>query len=384
MIDYLVRGAFGIDNLKLSNPPDSKGPFEWFQDRVALAEVLAEKLGILLVANVQGRTTPPDDYVGHSVVTEFLTSVELDNLLEGFEAAGLYCQAVLDEEGFLHWLNHERFTFPRKYVLVYNLAQNGTGPARLTLVPALCRLYHLPVVDSDSYGVALARHKFHSAAILRYCGLPVARSWWFTTQGWWPEVPAEGLRLIAKLTYESASIGIDQESTFTMRDDASKKLDHLVSTYRQPLTVQEFVPGFEVEVPVFETDEPSTAISVGIELNGQRNLGDSYLTYDDVAKNNYAFYNFGEEQPAAAEETMRVARRAFASLGLAGVGRVDLRVRSDGSPIIIEAACKPHLTRHSSFCFAVQSLSRPYTDLLKFLVGSAAIRHRINYSADQN
>ena len=49
----------------------------WFSDRV----------GVVLVANVKGRTKPIDDYDGDSIITEFLSSSELDDLLAAFEQA---------------------------------------------------------------------------------------------------------------------------------------------------------------------------------------------------------------------------------------------------------------------------------------------------------
>src|SRR2546423_9152335 len=321
------------------------GPPQWFLNRVNAADYLAEKIGVLLVANVQGKTKPVDDYEGDSIITEFLKSTELDHLIEGFQNAGIYCEAVLDEDGFLRWLDEGKAAFPRSYPLVYNLAQNGTGPARLSLIPGLCRLHRLNLIDSDAYAVSLARHKFHAATILKQFGLPVVRSWWLTDQGWWPKAPPEGLRLIAKPTYESASIGIHEDSVFEMEVGTEERLAPRLATYRQPLTVQEFIRGFEIDVPVFGADEPRTTTAVGIELNGKRNLDDSFLMYNEVAHDQYTFYDFADENLSAANKAMLVARKAFRGLGLAGVGRVDFRVRPDGSPIIIEVACKPHLTR---------------------------------------
>lgn len=352
-------------------------PPQWFLDRVSVADFVREKIGVLLVANVQGRTKPIDDYEGDSIISEFLKSTELDDLIEGFGKAGIYCETVLDEEGFLQWLDERQSAFPRLYPLVYNLAQNGVGPARLSLVPGLCRLHRIPLVDSDAYAVALARHKFHCATVIRQAGFPVARSWWFTSQGWWPEAPPEGIRLIAKPTYESASIGINEDSVFEMGAATPDRLAPRLAAYRQPLTVQEFIQGFEIEVPVFEAGGPNTIIAVGIELDGERDLGNSFLMYNEVAGDRYAFYDFADQHAGVAGEAMRVAQEVFRGLGLAGVGRVDFRVRPDGSPIVIEVACKPHLTRHSSFMYAVGDAGGSYSDLLKFLVGSAAQRHGI-------
>lgn len=348
---------------------------KWFADRAMLAESLAEKIGVLVVANVQGKTRPIDDYEQDSIISEFMTSVELDYLVGGFENAGFYCETVIDEQEFIKWAERKRAGFPKPHLLVYNLAQNGTGAARLSLVPGLCRLYGLRLIDSDTYGVAIARHKFHYTMILRQIGLPAARSWWFTNAGWFPSEPPSGMRLIAKPTFESASIGIDEDSVFEMDSKIHKLLSARAASYRQPLIVQEFIKGFEVEVPVFDAGGPQTVSAVGIEVGGRRNLGDQFLTYGEVACDRYAFYDFADENAPAAQEAMRIAREAFQALGLKGVGRVDFRVKPDGTPLIIEMACKPHLTRHSSFTFALRQMGKTQTDLIKFMIGSAVERY---------
>jgi D-alanine-D-alanine ligase len=353
-----------------SRPPD------WLMARIKLGEELSSEVGVVLVANVKGRSQPVDDYQGDSIITEFLSGAELDDIVAYFENANIYCEVLLDENGFLQWLTKGR-PFPRPQFVVYNLAQSGTGPARLTTVAGLCRLYALPQVDSDAYAVAIAQHKFHSLSLLAHFGLPVAKCWSFSRQGWWPEAPPIGLRLIAKPTFESASIGIDSGSVFTMNELAGVALMDRVARYRQPLTVQEFVTGFELEVPVFEAGGPQTLCAIGIELNGQRDLAEQILTYDQVFSDHYGFYNFADEDSATAEAAMTIARKAFFGLGLSGFGRVDFRVGKDGHPRIMEVNCKPHVTRHSGFMHALEMVGCSGIELAKFLIGSTSERYNL-------
>jgi D-alanine-D-alanine ligase len=355
----------------------AKSPPEWFIATTHRGEMLSEEVGIVLVANVKGRTKPSDDYEGDSIITEFLSARELDDIVAYFEEAGLYCEVLLDEEGFLKWLSEGRNKFPRRHPIVFNLAQNGTGPARLTVVAGLCRLLRIPLVDSDAYAVAIAQHKFHALSLLSHFGLPVARCWSFSQRGWWPEVPPEGLRLIAKPTYESASIGVSDDSVFLIEQSVNERLMRRVDAYRQPLTVQEFIEGFEIEVPVLEAGGPQTLAAVGIELNGQRNLADMFLTYDQVFSDSYAFYDFADENNSVALEAMAVARKAFLGLSLSGIGRVDFRINAKGKPLIMEINCKPHVTKHSGFLHALSTVGCTGRDLAKFLVGSTAERYNL-------
>ncbi len=349
---------------------------QWFGQIGEAGRGLADEIGVLLVANVRGKTIPASDYASTTIETEFLTVDELDELISSFHKAGFFVQTILDEEGFIEWLRGSGIQeFPRSRPVIYNLAQNGTGPARLSLVASLARLNGIPLLDSNAYAVALGNHKFHVASILERFGLPVARSWLFDENGWWPSRPPDGTRVIAKPTFDSASIGIDAESVYSVDPGFERKLAERLARLRQPLTVQNFIEGFEVELPVFECGQIRAPRAIGISLDGERLLGDRFLDFDVVFEDEYDFYDFRSEMPVTAEVLCGLAVKAFRCLGMETIGRVDFRVSPDGSPAIIEVASKPHLTRHGS-CYEAVSLDRlGHVDLMAFLAGATAIRN---------
>lgn len=300
-------------------------------------------------------------------------------MVGGFKDAGFYVETLLDEQGFLKWITQDgpaKLRAIRPELYVYNLAQQGTGPARLSLVPSLCNLQGLNLLDSDAYGVAVARHKFHAVSIARAHGLPGAESWWYDRAGWWPSRPPEGKVVFAKPTFESASIGVTRESHLVVRAGIEEKLARMRERYRQSITVQEFVSGYEVEVPIFVDQEPHALMAVGIARGESRRLGDDVLTFDDVYSDSYSFYPFESEDAEAAAKVCRVAEDAVRGLGLRGVARVDFRVTDDGTPVIIELACKPHLVPHSSFWHALRAHNAGPVELCRFLVGAAVGQSR--------
>lgn len=349
----------------------------WFQQRLKRADTLKDTIGVVLVVNVKGRTVPINDYATDSIVTEFLSNRELDDFVQAFEDAGIYCEVVFDEDGFVTWLDKGRKHFCRPQPIVYNVSQNGTGPARFALVPDLCRLHRLPLVDSDAYVAALGQHKYHSISLLEHFGLPVARTWWYTKRGWWPHMPPSHIKLIAKPTLESASVGIRKENISNVNDGFEKQLKTMLECFRQPIVVQEFISGFEVEVPVVEASQPEPCMAVGIEFRGQRNMGEQIMCYDDVFSDSYAFYDFSNESAEATARIMDISRKAYLGLGFAGPARIDFRVSESGEPKIMEVTCKPHLTMHTSFTYAIREMGYAYADLLRYVVGSACERHGI-------
>lgn len=356
----------------------------WFRRGLEIADSLREQIGVVLVTNLKERTAPIDDYTSDSIVTEFLSNRELDDFIVGFEQAGIFCEVVVDEEGFIRWLHEERQRFGRPRPLIYNITQNGTGAARFSLVPGLCRLHGLPLVDSDAYGAALGQHKFHAVSLLEHFGLPVARSWWFTSHGWWPEAPPAGLRVIAKPTLDSASMGIRRDSVCLVDGRLEERVAALSREFRQPITIQEFVPGFEVEIPVLEAEGAETCMAVGIELHGERNLGDGIMAYGDVFADGYSFYDFADVDREQASHLQAAARKAYVGLGFIGPARIDFRVSPSGNIKVMEVTAKPHLTKHTSFMHMIQAMGLPYSDLLKYMVGAAAQKLKVAHSAAQN
>lgn len=347
---------------------------DWFLRCKEVAESLLNLAGVLIVVNVKGKTLPIDDYQGTSIITEFLSGKELDEIVKYFAEANIYAKVIVDEQGFVDWLLNERPNFPRKYCFVYNLAQNGTGSGRLTTIAALCRVYGIPVIDSSPYATAIVHHKYHSLSLLTHFGLPVAKCWGFAKSGWVGGAPPQGLKVIAKPSFESASIGVTDDSVFEVDGSTERRLLEKTAEYRQVLTVQEFVEGFEIEVPVFEAGRPETLCSVGIEFEGKKNLAGRILSYETVFSDDYSFYDLKDLDQAAAKSALETARTAFALLEMSGIGRVDFRLRATGEPLIMEVNSKPHITDHSSFMFALESIGQKGSDLARFLLGSSAIR----------
>ena len=274
---------------------------------------LGEHLTVLLIAGVQGETIPADDYSEQSVETEFLTYGEVEQVLASLRRLDLRVRPFFSELAFMDWIRSRNPDPPAaQYELAYNLAHTNTGPGRKALLPAFCELTGLPYTGSDPHVASLARHKFHTGCILSANNVRVPESWLYRPNGGWlsDRSPAEGTRVIFKLTYESASIGLSADSAPVWDKSLENHLCHLSASFRQPVTVQRFVAGTEAEVPIFCLPKESAPGAVGISLHDRKTLGDQFLTYDDVAKDGYGFWNLEEQMPTVAERLCRTAEKA--------------------------------------------------------------------------
>jgi D-alanine-D-alanine ligase len=340
---------------------------------VGALKLIASDLSIIVVANRQ-TSNSASDYSAHSVQTEYFSDEEIEQIVGAMRGLNLYVQSYFSEDDFIKAVHSGEFdSIPRKLKLVYNAAQTGVGPGRKSLVPAFCQLHNIAITSSDAYVVSLARQKFHTAMVLKSMGLPVAESWcYMPVSGWLQNKrPSQGMKVIMKLTYESASIGLDHMSVCEVDADLDEKIRLITSTYNQPVTVQRFISGLEVEAPVIGLVDGFVPMLVGITIGEDRNLGGRFLTYDLVYAEKYGFYEY---RGKGIENIARVAREVFTTLGIRGIGRIDFRIDESGAFFVIDVATSPHIVRHSTLAYTFRATHRPYPDLISILAALACRR----------
>jgi D-alanine-D-alanine ligase len=360
--------------------------WEQVDSLLACLSNIRDSVAVHLVACVKGATSPVRDFETHSLETEFFSEQELAYLTGCLRDFGLFVRLFTSESSFIECAiqqgAHEK-GFER--IVVYNTAHSGTGAGRKALVPAFCDLKGIAYTGSDPHAASLARHKFHCGCVLRNCGRPVPDSWLYSLQHGWlaGDHPPDGARVILKLTHESASIGLSAESVLIADETLSDRVHAIAAVFKQPVTVQRFIAGREVEVPIVHLDASFAPLVVAISLDGNQVLGDSILTYDVVNDDRYGFSRFGETSEEAANAIRDDALAAAQILGFRGLSRVDFRIDQSGQHYITDLATSPHITPHSSFEFAFRQFGRQ-GKLPLLLIALAAKRARWIQDSDQN
>lgn len=239
-------------------------------------------------------------------------------------------------------------------------------------MPAFCRLTGLPIWNSDPYVVSLARHKFHVSCIFRNVGIPSPETWLYSLEHSWvfDRRPPSGVPVIAKACFESASVGLTANSVGEFDEDFEQAVHDSAVALKQPIVVQRFVPGFEVEVPIAAIRGTVVALEpVSITLEGNALLANGILDYETVFDDAYGFANSHHLKPQTCDVLRKIAAAAFRTLGIRGLGRVDFRLTADESPVVTDVATSPHLVKHSSFYFAFSQMGLEHVDLMAAVIG---------------
>lgn len=327
--------------------------------------VSKEEINIVLLAHVKRpRGMINKDQIQCSE-TEHFSIDEFNDIYQGIVNADYYIQAVyFNELDFLsEYIEHpDRF----KNCLIYNLARNGVGNNKKTLIPSFCELVGLKYTSSSSLSCSLCRDKYYFTSLLQSHNIPVPKSWLYQqNQNWLNGRPNVGTQIIYKPCSESASQGVSEKNIYTIKNDNFEKII-------SPNTIiQEYISGEECEVPVFKFGNKIQALSpVGINLKGKRII-------DENCSNeyNYDFYDLKTTQPVETiNKIMRFAEETFKILQMDVYGRVDFRINETGEPFVFDVSTTPYTINHSSFAFAFKQLGKDYIEIYDTIISAALMR----------
>lgn len=334
----------------------------WEQAHIPISQAM---LNVVLIAHVR----EPRGHMNISQLqcseTERFSIDEFNEIYQGIVTAGYFVQAIYFNE--IDFIN-DYIEHPDRYnnSIIYTLARNGLGDNKKTIIPSFCELLGLRYTTSPSLSCALARNKYFFSTLFNAHNVPVPNSWLYTDKGIWINgAPKNGTKVICKPASESASQGINESKIITASPELNTRL--LGTSY----IVQEYVEGFECEVPVFKVGNAVYVFPpIGIDLQGK-----SILDEDASEHNQYGFYKLDKRFPSEVVATIQAtAERAFRLLQMDVYGRIDFRITPNGQPFIFDVSTTPYTTRHSSFAYAFKQLGFEYCDIYRAIISAALMR----------
>ncbi len=260
-----------------------------------------------------------------------------------------------------------------RWDLVFNFCEGLHGFGRESLVPALLDAWQIPYVFSDPLACAVTLHKGVAKHLVRGHGI--------ATPDFAVVENAEDARrldlrypLFAKPVAEGTGKGVSTASRAASADQLVATCAALLTRYRQPVLVEEFLPGREFTVGLVGTGAATEALgTMEVHLGPKADPG--VYTYDNKEHwEGRVSYSLLAEQPLlAAVETLAI--RAWQALGCRDGGRLDIRLDAAGQPSFLEANPLAGLhPGHSDLPFICRFKGIPYDELLRRILVSAMQR----------
>src|SRR5580658_4688407 len=217
----------------------------------------------------------------------------------------------------------------RRWDAVFNICEGLKGVAREAQVPALLEAYDIPYLFSDPLTLALALDKAMAKRVVRDCGVPTAAFAVIENEADIAEVMLD-FPLFLKPVAEGSGKGVGERSKVDNPAELASVAQGLLARFRQPVLVEEFLPGREFTVGITGTGADARVLGVSeiVPKDGYVGHGYGFENKSDW-ENRLSIVLVTDPDAQAAGE---VALAAWNALRCRDGGRADVRLDRNGKP----------------------------------------------------
>ncbi len=257
----------------------------------------------------------------------------------------------------------------KRWDMVFNIAEGLYGDGRESVVPAILDQYKIPYVFSGPVIMGLSLNKHIAKLVVSAAGVPVS-----------PGILVSGLKdldkynleypLFVKPVSEGTGKGITAKSLVNTFEELKSMVDWILTEFRQPALVEEYLPGREFTVGIVGYGDDAVAIG-GMEVICANNL-----PYSVEVKENYQNYcTYKPLDEDIIDECKSVALSAWKALDAVDAGRVDLKADRKGRICFIEANPLAGLNPvHSDLPILSRMYGIQYQELMEMIMKAAIKR----------
>ncbi|HUP38925.1 MAG TPA: ATP-grasp domain-containing protein, partial [Vicinamibacterales bacterium] len=247
-------------------------------------------------------------------------------------------------------------------------------------IAAYLELVGKPFTGSGSHGLMLAQDKSVAKKIFAFhkISTPIfARSFRgrlsFSDELHFP--------VIVKPMREDGSIGIEFNAVVSSIKELMERIDWLHEQFDSPILIEEYVEGREMYVGVLGNENPEPLPVIELDLSnlpeGTPKIASAEVKWGKGTKayrdtKSIVATNLSEETTALLQST---AVAAYQALELRDYGRVDMRLKPDGTVAVIEVNPNPWLASRAELAQAARKAGRTYSQLIEEILGMAMHRY---------
>jgi len=245
--------------------------------------------------------------------------------------------------------------------VVVNLVDSVCGQSSLgSSIPGVLEVLQIPYTGSGTLGWALGCNKFLMYQILQAAGVPVPTHQLVSSSSDMID-PTLRYPLFPKLNNEHSSIGIADDSICYNEKELRAKLRDLITTYKQPVLIDEFIAGIEVTAAVLEGVN-TKVYAVQRKVNGGK---EDVVTFDKKWRDYLDMTYTKFEDPILKGHV----KMAFDLLKMSDYGRIDVRVDAAGRFYFIDPNCNPFFgppkETHSTYSMILDMYGVSFEETLK-------------------
>jgi D-alanine-D-alanine ligase len=264
---------------------------------------------------------------------------------------------------------------------VFNIAEGlKSGRSRESQVPCILESLNIPYSGSDPLALGVTLDKYLTNLILSSAKIPVPYMAMVDNNSAINKLSnifASGKIFIIKPRWEGSSKGIFLNSVVNNFRDLKKQIKFILYRYRQPAVVEEFLDGEEITVGVYGNAYPRVLGMMKIDFRENSKI--PFLYSLEVKRKWQEKVAYHGEESISGRVKKRIkdyALRAFRTLELRDIARIDFRVSKSNIPKIIDVNPLPGLSPHySDLPILCRLKGKTYSDLVKIILKESFKRY---------
>lgn len=265
----------------------------------------------------------------------------------------------------------EKLAAGERWDMVFNIAEGLYGDGRESVVPALLDQYRIPYVFSGPVVMGVSLNKYLTRLVVAAAGVPVCPGIIANSLNDLGDLSPLEFPLFVKPVAEGTGKGITTRSLVRDRESLVTLVQELLTTYKQPVLIEEYLPGREFTVGV-TGNGAEAKVTGGMEVICRDNL-----PYSVEVKENYEDYvKYKVYDEDLHSECDAVALGAWRALGAVDAGRVDMKADRHGRMCFIEANPLAGLNPvHSDLPMLSRLNGMAFSTLMEIILDSAKKRY---------
>ena len=265
--------------------------------------------------------------------------------------------------------------------IVFTIYGGANSRNRMALVPSICEALNVKYAGADTFARIVCQDKYLSKQFANRFGIKTPASSLIDKVDHLNQIMDLRLPLIVKPNLEGSSIGISDNSKADTYSDAQDLAEHLLVQFKQPILVEEFIPGKEVCICVIGNLDNILlfeAMEVVVESDEDYLLNNVYSAKLKHRSDKVIIHKNVTSE--LTDDERNKLMNLFKSLCKIDYIRIDGRITANGF-VLIELTPDAYLGRDSSFSEALAKKGIPYRDLLKQITHTALSSYHTPYSS---
>lgn len=251
---------------------------------------------------------------------------------------------------------------------------------RLALVPAICESMEVNYLGADVYNRILCQDKNLTKIFAKKFNIQSPNSIILDNMNEFFLINSLKFPLVIKPNYEGSSIGISNKNIVHTMEEAKVLITELLTLFSQPLLVEEFIGGKEVNITVVGDNSSVQIFEVVEDIHIEdENFFNSNLYTLEYKQLDYEKFSHKIITNEFNNETKQNIINMYQHMGKIDYIRVDGKIFKDQF-YLIELTPDPYLANESSFAKGMMKDGYSYEQAIGLIIQNSLKYYQIQYS----